>query len=156
DDTVNYGYLHTTDTQKALFLTPAYKLMTGAPPGEVPMLFSKTPPLFVDAFRIVNSKGIFPNIGNPGTGFEDAISLFTKGTEFTTSALTDAGKPVLELLRINNVVNNVTQEGYELLKQVEEFDLPTTEWKLIEIGSAFKIYIEYKADNIRTPGGGNK
>src|SRR5690606_4632930 len=54
--TVNYGFLQSTDTQKALFLTPSFK-------KNVKKLLSKTPPLFVDAFRIVNSKGIFPNIG---------------------------------------------------------------------------------------------
>ena len=59
DDTLNYGFLHATDTQKALFLTPAYA------PG-VDKLLSKTPPLFADAFRIVNSKAIFPNIGECG------------------------------------------------------------------------------------------
>jgi hypothetical protein len=45
------------------------------------------------------------------------------------------------------------------LKKVEEFDLPNTEWKLIDIGGAFKIYIEYKADKIQKPknqGGGSK
>jgi hypothetical protein len=47
-DTVNYGFLQSTDTQKALFLTPAFEI------GKK-QLFSKTPPLFVDAFRIVNS-----------------------------------------------------------------------------------------------------
>jgi hypothetical protein len=56
-------------------------------------------------------------------------------------------------------VNTVKRQGYELLKKVEEFDLPNTEWKLIEIGGAFKIYIEYKADKIQKPknqGGGTK
>ena len=60
DDTINYGFLQSTDTQKALFLTPAFE-------QGVQTLFSKTPPLFVDAFRIVNSKAIFPNIGDAVT-----------------------------------------------------------------------------------------
>jgi hypothetical protein len=154
--TLNYGYLHSTDTQKALFLTPAYKLMAGAPPNELPKLLSKTPPLFVDAFRIVNSKAIFPNIGNAETTLGDAISLFSNGTEFLQNALTDGGKNVLELMQINQKVNDVVQEGYKLLKQVESFSLPNTSWTLVEVSGAFKIYIEYKASNLQTPNGGTK
>jgi hypothetical protein len=51
-DTINYGFLQSTDTQKALFLTPSFK-------QGVATLLSKTPPLFADAYRIVKSKGIF-------------------------------------------------------------------------------------------------
>ncbi len=154
--TLNYGFLHSTGTQKALFLTPAYKLMAGAPPNAVPMLLSKTPPLFVDAFRIVNSKGIFPNVGDAETNLGDAISLFSNGTEFLQDALSDGGKQVLQLMQINKTVNNVVQDGYKLLKQVQGFSLPNSSWTLIEVGGAFKIYIEYKASNIQTQGGGTK
>jgi hypothetical protein len=156
NDTLNYGYLHSTDTQKALFLTPAYKLMAGAPPNEIPKLLSKTPPLFVDAFRIVNSKAIFPNIGDAESNLGDAISLFSNGTEFLQNALTDGGKNVLELMQINQTVGNVVQEGYKLLKQVQDFSLPNTSWTLVEVSGAFKIYIEYKASNIQQQGGGTK
>src|SRR5262249_28338135 len=142
-----------TDTQKALFLTPAYKLL-GA--GDKPTLLSKTPPLFVDAFRIVDSKGIFPNVGDADGNFGDAISLYSKGTEFVQNALTDGGKKVLELMQINHIVAGVEQEGYKLLKQLPTFDLPNTEWTLIQVGSAFKIYIEYKADNVHKAGGGTQ
>lgn len=144
-DTLNYGFLLSTDTQKALFLTPAYKLL-GA--GDLPMLLSKTPPLFVDAFRIANSKAIFPNVGDASANLGHAISLLSKGTEFTPSALTDGGKQALELMQINKVVAGVEQEGYKLLKKVTTFDLPNTEWTLIQVGTAFKIYIEYKANNV--------
>ncbi|MBI5473811.1 MAG: hypothetical protein HY961_15850 [Ignavibacteriae bacterium] len=138
NDTLNYGFLQTTDTQKALFLTPAFKWGTD-------QLLSKTPPLFADAFRIVSSKAIFPNIGNASTGFGDAISLLKNGNEFVQNVLTDGGKNVLELMKINDTVAAVKQEGYKLLKQIQEFDLPSTEWVLVELGGAFKIYLEYKA-----------
>ena len=36
------------------------------------------------------------------------------------------------------------QDGYKLLKQVPEFDAAEHSWPLIEVGGAFKIYIEYK------------
>lgn len=138
NDTINYGFLQTTDTQKALFLTPSFK------PG-MDKLLSKTPPLFADAFRIVSSKAIFPNIGNAVGGFGDAISLFKNGNEFVQNALTDGGKQVLEVMKINDTIAAVKQEGYKLLKQIQEFDLPSAEWVLIELGGAFKIYLEYKA-----------
>jgi hypothetical protein len=149
NDTINYGFLQTTDTQKALFLTPSFK-------HGLDTLLSKTPPLFVDAFRIVNSKAIFPNIGNAENNFGDAISLLKNGNEFVKNVLTDGGTQVLEIMKINDVVNNVKQEGFKLLKKIETFDLPDTEWVLIELGGSFKIYLEYKANNIKTQGGGTK
>ena len=149
--TVNYGFLHSTDTQKALFLTPAYA-------RNVPKLFSKTPPLFADAFRICNSKGIFPNIGDAIGNFGDAINLGTNGTEFTASSLTDAGSVTREIMRIDGVADGA-QRGFKLLKQVASFDLPSTAWTLAEVSGVFKIYIEYKADNVtrsKANGGGTK
>ncbi len=133
-DTINYGFLQSTDTQKALFLTPAFQ-------QGVQTLMSKTPPLFADAFRIVNSKAIFPNIGNAVSNFGDVISLLKSGSEFDQGALSDAGKKALKLMQINKA----KEEGYKLLKKVAEFDLPTTEWELIKLGDALRIYLEYKA-----------
>ncbi|TAH49270.1 MAG: hypothetical protein EYC68_19280 [Chloroflexota bacterium] len=153
--TINYGFLHSTDTQKALLLTPAYKLLQGAP-NEIPMLLSKTPPLFADAFRIVNSKGIFPNIGDAAGNIGDAISMYTKGTEFLQDALSDGGAKALQLMQINKQVGDAVQEGYKLLKQATDFDLPNTSWTLVELGSSFKIYIEYKADKIKKQDGSTK
>ena len=137
-DTINYGFLQTTDTQKALFLTPSFK-------QGMDKLLSKTPPLFADAFRIVSSKAIFPNIGNAASGFGDVIPLFKNGNEFIKNTLTDGGTQVLEVMKINDTIAAVKQEGYKLLKQVPDFDLPITEWVLVELGGAFKIYLEYKA-----------
>jgi hypothetical protein len=148
-DTISYGLLHATDTQKALFLTPSYA-------QGVEKLLSKTPPLFADAFRVVNSKAIFPNIGDAVGNFGDAINLVKNGTEFAQNALTDSGKQVFELMQIDQVVAGVKQQGYQLLKKVSEFDLPNTSWTLIELGGAFKIYIEYKASNVKKADGGTK
>jgi hypothetical protein len=136
--TINYGFLQTTDTQKTLFLTPSFQ-------QGVQTLLSKTPPLFADAFRIVNSKAIFPNVGDAVGNFGDAISLLKNGNEFKPGALLDAGKQAFELMQINNLVGGAKQEGYKLLKKVTEFDLPTTEWELIKLDSALRIYLEYKA-----------
>jgi len=137
-DTINYGFLQSTDTQKALFLTPAFEI------GKT-QLFSKTPPLFVDAFRIVNSKSIFPNIGNAENNLGDAISLITNGTEFSKGLLKDAGKDVWSLMDVTASAGNAAEQGYKLLKQVATFDLPNKEFELIDVGDGnFRIYIEYE------------
>lgn len=139
EDTLNFGFLQSTDTQKALFLTPSFEQ------GKK-KLFSKTPPLFVDAFRIVNSKAVFPNIGNAENDLGDAISLIRNGTEFLKGGLQDIGKDVWELMDVTDVVNNAKEQGYQLLKEVAEFDLPDQEFELIDVGDGnFRIYIEYKA-----------
>lgn len=146
DDTINYGFLQTTETQKALFLTPSYQ-------QGVATLMSKTPPLFADAFRLVSSKAIFPNIGNAVTNFGDVISLLKNGTEFADSGLTDGGAKVWKLMTINDGIGAAKKEGYKLLRNVVGgFDLPTTEWELIKLDGALRIYLEYKAQKSGQPG----
>ena len=53
-DSRNYGLLQTTGTQKALFRQPSFQQgvdqLQGAPPD------------YADAYRLVNTKGIFPNV----------------------------------------------------------------------------------------------
>ena len=133
-DTINYGFLQSMDTQKALFLTPAFQ-------AGMQTLLSKTPPLFSDAFRLVNSKAIFPNIGDAVSGFGEAISLLKSGSEFVQNPTTKA----FELMKINELVAAKKQEGYRLLKKVADFDLPSTEWELIKLDGALRIYLEYKS-----------
>ncbi len=146
-DTINFGFLQSTNTQKALFLTPAYQKLASA--TDVGKLMSKTPPLFADAYRIMNAKGIFPNIGDAVNNYGDAIAL---AQNFASNAATDAGKQLLELMQINKKdgAGKVLQEGYKLLKQAENFDLSSLldlskPWYLINT-SFLKIYVEYKAD----------
>jgi len=144
--TINYGFLQSTDTQKALFLTPSYA-------AGISKMLSKTPPLFADAFRIVNSKSIFPNAGNAVNAFGDVINLAVKGTEFVKNALTDAGNQVFEVMQLDQVTAGVKQQGFQLLKKQPTFDLPSNSKTLIELGGAFKIYIEYQADGVKTASG---
>jgi len=69
-DTLNFGFLQSTNTQKVLYLTPSFAgQATASLPGK---LLSKTPPLFVDAYRIASSKAIFPNIGDADTNLGTA------------------------------------------------------------------------------------
>jgi hypothetical protein len=140
-DTVNFGFLQSTGTQKLLFLTPAYTLQfSDTVPGK---LLSRTPPLFVDAYRLAGSKAVFPNIGDAETAFGSAVAL-TKN--FATSALQDAGKNVLELLHVNSAdgLARLEQDGYKLANAVGRFDLPTGPWFLID-EDYLKIYVEYAA-----------
>ena len=142
--TINFGYLQTTDTQKALFLTPAYQKLQNL--ADVAKLMSKTPPLFADAYRTVSAKGIFPNIGDAVTSFGDAIAL---DSNFAKNAITDAGKQVFELLQINEKAGEaIVKEGLKLLKldsdPTKYFKLPD-KWYLID-EDYLKIYVEYKRD----------
>jgi hypothetical protein len=138
-DTINYGFLHSTDTQKALFLTPSFGL-------GIKKLLSKTPPLFADAFRLVNSKAVFPNIKEVGSKkYGEAIALVKDMAgfdQFTTSALADGGTKALELMDINKLA----EQGYKFAKKVADFPLPD-HWDLINVSNAFRIYIEYKASD---------
>ena len=137
--TINYGFLHSTDTQKALFLTPSYR------PG-VKMLLSKTPPLFADAFRLVNSKAAFPNIKDAVTNFGEAILLKqdTAGTEqFKLSGFNDGGQPTREIMKIEKA----SEVAYKLAKQSLPFPLPDR-WDLINIGNSFRIYLDYKLPGV--------
>lgn len=142
DDTVNYGFLQSTDTQKALFLTPAFEV------GKK-ILFSQTPPLFADSFRIVNSKAVFPNIGNGETDFGDAIKLISDlnlENEFKKGQ--GVSKDVWKLMDITGSAENIKELGYKLLKNETpdfSFELPDQEFELIDVGDGnFRIYIEYK------------
>lgn len=142
--TINFGFLQSTNTQKVLFLTPAFaKQVVATTPGK---LLSKTPPLFADAYRLISSKAIFPNIGDAESTFGTAIALTQN---FATNALKDGGKQVLELMSISSLdgINRLKDDGYKLLKTVTgaTFDLPKGPWKLID-ESYLKIYVEYAAE----------
>ena len=142
NDTINFGFLQSTNTQKVLFLTPAFeRQLTDTVPGK---LLSKTPPLFVDAYRLISSKAIFPNIGDAVNTFGTAIPL-TK--DFVQNSLMDGGKKVLELMSISSAdgITRLKEDGYKLLNTLKEFDLPTTAWPLID-EDYLKVYVEYHAE----------
>jgi hypothetical protein len=140
-DTINFGFLQSTNTQKTLFLTPAFAgQATDTVPGK---MLSKTPPLFVDAYRLMGSKAVFPNIGDAETSFGSAIKL-TKN--FTPSTLQDGATNVLELMNISSSdgVTRLKEDGYKLANAVKSFELPTGPWHLID-EDYLKIYVEYEA-----------
>jgi hypothetical protein len=146
-DTNNFGFLQSTDTQKALFLTPSYAKATE-------MLLSKTPPVFADAYRLMSGNGIFPNIGNAIDNFGKAMPLLnSNGVQaFTEKALTDGSK-VFELLKVEAEKKgaeavkqgmSLLQKGADgILNKALDFDVPSFEVPLVEM-DGLKIYIDYK------------
>ena len=119
-DSRNYGLLQTTGTQKVLFRQPSFQ-------QGVDQLLGAAPD-YADAYRLVNTKGIFPNV-------QDAVPL-----------------------ALGAFKTRVIKEGYKLIDQANpakifEQLLPTGPLKLID-ESFLKIYVEYefaKNDKNGTP-----
>jgi hypothetical protein len=145
--TINFGFLQSTATQKALFLTPSYKLSTQT-------LLSKAPPIFADAYRLMSGNGIFPNIGNAVNNFGKAMPLLNSGgvAAFTETVMGD-GTKVLELLKIEAEKKEaeVIKQGMSLLQKgiggvvdkALQFDVPDFQVPLVQM-DGLKIYIDYK------------
>jgi hypothetical protein len=143
-ETVNFGFLQSTNTQKILFLTPAFEKAQL-------YLMSKTPPLFADAYRLLSSKGIFPNIGDAITNFGDSIALAKNA--FLQGNLQDGATTVLKLMGINTTdgITRKIEDGYKFWKQIENFDLPSGEWYLIN-EDYLKVYVKYARAPPKTNG----
>ncbi|WP_026451760.1 hypothetical protein [Aequorivita capsosiphonis] len=153
-ETINFGFLQNLDTQKLLFLTPSFKI-------GIDSLLSKTPPLMADGYRLLNSKGIFPNVGDAIDNLGDAVKLLkvaggANDIFSKVAGVTDGAKDVYKLLEIASKVDGgkLVDQGYEILKsgidgQINKalnFDFPAGDYKLIN-NENFKIIIKYKADN---------
>jgi hypothetical protein len=165
-DTINFGLLQSTATQKALFLTPSFEFKNSK-------LLSKTPPAFADAYRLMDSTGIFPNIGDGYSNLGKAVALVS-GVDaagnaldaFKPSTLMDGGRQVFEVMgllaktqsgqvidAINGVAGEVVDRGFKLLSgeandllgKAIAFDVPSFEPLYLVRMDALKIYIEYKA-----------
>lgn len=160
-DTVNFGFLQNLNSQKVLFLTPSFK-------NGINSLLSKTPPLLADAYRLMNTNSVFPNIGDAESNFGTAIQLLNGKAENTVlkafaevkdgvNQVMDGGKQVLEILSIDtakDAAGKVVDQGFKLLKQkgndllndAFRFDLPGGDYSLVgDETSPFRIYIQYKA-----------
>lgn len=158
--TLNFGYLQSTATQKALFLTPAYGL-------NIDKMLSKTPPVFADAYRLMTGDAIFPNIGNAIDNFGKAMPLLNSKDSngntfqaFAQSVLEDGGEKVWELMKveaekageavINQGMNMLKQGANGLLDKALRFDVPSFEVPLVDT-EALRIYIEYKTGKNNAP-----
>ena len=155
-NTINFGFLQNMGTQKVLFMTPGFKV-------DIDSLLSKTPPLLADSFRLLNSKGIFPNIGDAESNFGQAISLL-KGIgggnnpvdAFNKINLPDAGDLLNVLqLKAKEEAGKLLDQGYELAKgavngiadKAIKFDLPSFDYPLINLPGKLVIAIQYKASS---------
>ena len=164
DSTINFGYLQTTATQKALFLTPSYG-------NKVKKLLSKTPPVFADAYRLMEGNSIFPNIGNAITNFGKAMPMLNGKdnagndvTAFVSNALTDGGTQVLELMEVQakKAGEAIVDQGMKLLQKGADglvdkalkFDIPPFEVPLVDT-EALRIYIEYATKKKPETSGGS-
>jgi hypothetical protein len=165
-DTMNFGFLQTTATQKALFLTPSFEFNKSK-------LFSKTPPAFADAYRLMDSSSIFPNIGDGYSNLGKAVALVGGVDQngntvdaFKPGALMDGGRQVFELMgllakkddgtvveAVQGVAGEVVDRGFKLLtgeannllNKAIAFDVPSLDPLYLVNMDALKIYIEYKA-----------
>jgi hypothetical protein len=156
DSTINFGFLQNMGTQKVLFMTPGFT-------NGVESLLSKTPPLLADSFRLLNSKGIFPNIGNIEDDFGQAISL-VKGIgavnnpldAFNKINIPDVGQ-VYDLLFLDSreEAGKLVDQGYQLAKgavdriadKALKFDLPAFDYPLVNLDGKLIIAIQYKASS---------
>ncbi|WP_111671103.1 hypothetical protein [Algoriphagus litoralis] len=155
EETINFGFLQTTATQKALFLTPSFKHQTKK-------LLSKTPPAFADAYRLMNSSSIFPNIGDGYSNLGKAVAL-VNGIDangnplaaFKSNSILDGDREVFELLDlvVKQQAGEIVDRGFkllsgeanDLLNKAIAFDIPTLDPLYLVNMDALKIYIEYKA-----------
>ncbi|MBN7815927.1 hypothetical protein [Algoriphagus pacificus] len=153
--TINYGFLQSTSTQKALFLTPSYK-------KGISKLMSKTPPIFSDAYKLMNGSSIFPNIGDAYSNYGKAMALLegvdeqgNKVKAFIENAAQDGGRKVLELMEITakEEAGKIVDKGFKLLSgeansalnKALAFDVPNFDPLYLVNMDSLKIYIEYKA-----------
>ncbi|EAZ79230.1 hypothetical protein [Algoriphagus machipongonensis] len=154
-ETINYGYLQSTSTQKALFLTPSYR-------KGISKLMSKTPPIFSDAYKLMNGSSIFPNVGDAYSNYGKAMALLdgvdeqgNKVKAFIENAAVDGGRKVLELMEITakEEAGQVVEKGFKLLSgeansalnKALAFDVPNFDPLYLVDMDSLKIYIEYKA-----------
>lgn len=156
NSTLNFGFLQNMNTQKVLFLTPAFK-------KGIESLMTKTPPLLADAYRLMNTNSIFPNVGNAENTFGTAIQML-KGIDAAENAIEAFSKPgvvdnlgkelyeVLELKAkeeggklLDQGYKLIKAKGNELLDKAFKFDLPPFAYDLVHIEEVLRIYIEYKA-----------
>ncbi len=154
NSTLNFGFLQNMNTQKVLFLTPAFK-------KGIESLMTKTPPLLADAYRLMNTNSIFPNVGDAEVNFGTAIQML-KGIDDAKNAIEAFSKPgvvdnlgkelyeVLEL-KAKEEAGKLLDQGYKLIKakgnevldKAFKFDLPPFAYELVNIEDVLCIYIEY-------------
>ncbi len=128
DALTSYGFLQNTDTQKVLFKNPEFQHAI-----KKLLLNTQSVPKIADAYRLLNSPGIFPKL-------KDVHDLNLAAANFDM---------------------NIIDQGYKLLNNInpaEKFEqlIPDNlTWKIID-EEKIKIYIEYAAKDkdeaVKAPG----
>ncbi|MEO7768683.1 MAG: hypothetical protein ABIS01_14735, partial [Ferruginibacter sp.] len=123
----NYGVLQSTGTQKLLFNIPQF-LPPALNAGKKQLLSDNT--YFADAYKLLNAKGIFPNVANALglTAAQKAVDIVGEGM----MKLLDAGNKPFEL-----PLNTLLPATYE--------------YEFINEPGIVRIYAQYKNEK----GGGN-
>jgi hypothetical protein len=115
DRLTQFGFLQNTDTQKILYRNPLFNA------GE--KLLHSTKPDLGDAYRLLNSSGVFPNIDNL-----PSIDLDTAGC---ATRIIDEGYQM-----VDKAANNV-------LKQLNQNFPSNASFTFIDKPGILKVYIEY-------------
>lgn len=110
---IQFGFLQSTGENKVLFRNPFFEIGKDELKGSVPDL--------ADAYRLMNSKGIFPKL-------EDLPGITEIGNDF---------------------VIKIKEQGYKLLNKVDpskalEQLIPPGPWYIIDTND-LKVYVEYKS-----------
>ncbi len=125
DRLTQYGFLQNTDTQKVLFRNPAFKA------GE--NLLHSTLPDLADAYHLLNSKGIFPDLS------ADLSKIDFVGQGIATKIIEEGYKLVDNL-------NPDTPKGI-----VQDF-LKDASFTFIDKPGLLKVYVEYaNTDPVKNP-----
>lgn len=115
DRLTQYGFLQNTDTQKILYRNPFFNVAEN--------LLHSTMPDLADAYRLLNSKGVFPNLDNLQTIDLDAKGCATKIIEQGYQMVDKAATNVLKSLE-QNFDNNAS-------------------FTFIDKPGILKVYVEY-------------
>ena len=125
DRLIQFGFLQNTDTQKVLFRNPAFKASEN--------LLHSTVPDLADAYHLLNSKGIFPNL--------------------------DADIQKINL-NAQGIVTKIIGQGYQLvdiaatnvLKSLEQDFLKDASFTFIDKPGILKVYVEYaNSEAVKNP-----
>lgn len=124
-----FGFLQSTGENKVLFRNPLFDKGIEKLKGSIPDI--------ADAYRLMNSKGIFPKV----EGLPKLDEIGDAANKFGVKII-EQGYQVL-----NNTVTNATQK----IKQL----LPEGPWYIVDT-EAVKVYIEYKPTTVSggAPSGG--
>ena len=115
DRLTQFGFLQNTDTQKILYRNPFFNYAEN--------LLHSTKPDLGDAYRLLNSKGVFPNLDNLPSIDLDAAGCATK--------IIAQGYQMVDKLAVNT------------LKSLQQQFAPGDSFVFVDKPGVVKVYVEY-------------